>query len=137
MLQRWPIALSDFQGILMAQQVKDPTLSLLWLGSQLWCGFDPWPGNILIIHMLRTWPKSKKKKKKKKSLFYFFYIYALSSILNDFILKKFQSHRRGAMTHVLLIARINTLHLDSPITTAFASSACLTPPSTPRSFSKI
>ena len=30
---------------LMVQQVKDPTLSLLWLGSLLWLRFDPWPGN--------------------------------------------------------------------------------------------
>ena len=22
--------------------VKDPALSLLWLRSMLWCGFDPW-----------------------------------------------------------------------------------------------
>ena len=22
--------------------VKDPALSLLWLGSQLWCGFNTW-----------------------------------------------------------------------------------------------
>ena len=29
----------------MAQQVKDPALSLLWLGLLLWHGFVPWPGN--------------------------------------------------------------------------------------------
>lgn len=30
---------------LVAQQVKDPVFSLLWLRSLLWLGFDPWPGN--------------------------------------------------------------------------------------------
>jgi len=30
---------------LVAQWVKDPALSLPWLRSQLWLGFDPWPGN--------------------------------------------------------------------------------------------
>lgn len=30
---------------LMAQQVKDLVLSLLWLWLQLWYGFDPWPRN--------------------------------------------------------------------------------------------
>ena len=34
----------------MAQQVKDPVLSLLWPGSLLWCEFNPWPGN---FHMLQ------------------------------------------------------------------------------------
>ena len=28
----------------MAQWVKDLVLSRLWLGSLLWCRFDPWPG---------------------------------------------------------------------------------------------
>ena len=45
----------------MAQQVKDPVLSLYQLRS------DPWPGN---FHMLQEQPwkrqKDKKKKKKKK-----------------------------------------------------------------------
>ena len=26
----------------MAQQIKDPVLSQLWLGSQLWHRFHPW-----------------------------------------------------------------------------------------------
>ena len=30
---------------LVAQGVKNPMLSLLQLGSLLWQGFDPWPGN--------------------------------------------------------------------------------------------
>ena len=29
----------------MAQQVKDPMLSLQWLGSLPRCRFDPWPWN--------------------------------------------------------------------------------------------
>ena len=28
----------------MAHQVKDLALSLMWLWSLLWHGFDPWPG---------------------------------------------------------------------------------------------
>ena len=28
----------------MAQWVKDPVLSLQWLGLLLWGGFHPWPG---------------------------------------------------------------------------------------------
>ena len=40
----------------MAQQVKDPALSLLWLRSLLWRGFNPWPGN---SPMLQTQPPKK------------------------------------------------------------------------------
>ena len=43
--------------------VKDPVLSLWWLGSLLWCRFDPWPGN---FHMPQKKKKKKKKNKKKK-----------------------------------------------------------------------
>ena len=43
----------------MAQRVKDSALSLLWLSSQLWRRFDPWPRNV-------TWVQAKKKKKHKK-----------------------------------------------------------------------
>ena len=32
----------------MSQQVKDLGLSLLWLRSQLWRRFDPWPGKFCI-----------------------------------------------------------------------------------------
>ena len=39
------------------QWVKDPALSLLWLGSLLWHGFIPWPGN---FHMPQVRPKEKK-----------------------------------------------------------------------------
>lgn len=27
-------------------RVEDPALTLLWLRSQLWLGFDSWPGNV-------------------------------------------------------------------------------------------
>ena len=32
----------------MAQQVKDPVLSLQWLGLLPWHRFDPWPGNFQV-----------------------------------------------------------------------------------------
>ena len=35
---------------------KDPALSLLWLRSLLWCGFNPRPGNFC---MLQVKPKNK------------------------------------------------------------------------------
>ena len=38
----------------MAQQVKDWVLLLLWLESQLWHEFNPWPGN---FRVLQVWPK--------------------------------------------------------------------------------
>ena len=46
---------------MVAQQVKDPVLSLLWLRSLLWHRFDPWPQNFCIPQV-----KQKKKKKIKK-----------------------------------------------------------------------
>ena len=49
----------------MVQWVKDPVLSLQWLRSLLWRGFDPWPGN---FHL----PKEQPKKKKGSVLFCFF-----------------------------------------------------------------
>ena len=33
----------------VVQQVKDPVLSLLCLGLQLWCRFDPWLGNFVFF----------------------------------------------------------------------------------------
>ena len=42
---------------LVAQQVKDPALSLLQLRWLLWCGFDPWPR---FFCMPWVWPKRKK-----------------------------------------------------------------------------
>ena len=44
----------------MAQWIKDPTLSQLWLWLQLQHGFDPWPGN---FHMLLFGRCSQKEKK--------------------------------------------------------------------------
>ena len=48
---------------LVAQQVKDLALSVQHLGSLLWNGFDPWPGN---FHMSWMWPPPKKKKTESK-----------------------------------------------------------------------
>ena len=48
------------RSFLMALQVKDLALSLLWLRPLLWCGFDPWPWAFPV-------PKEQSKKKKKKS----------------------------------------------------------------------
>ena len=33
----------EWGSSLVTQWVKDPVLSLLWLGLLLWRGFDPWP----------------------------------------------------------------------------------------------
>ena len=40
---------STCRSSLVVQWVKDLTLTLQWLKSLLWFGFDPWPGS---IHML-------------------------------------------------------------------------------------
>ena len=45
---------------LVAQWVKDPGLSLQHLGSLLWRGFDPWPGNFQ--HATGATPPQKKEK---------------------------------------------------------------------------
>ena len=44
------------RSFLVAQQVKDPVLSLQQLGLQslLWCGLSPWPRN---FHVLQVQPK--------------------------------------------------------------------------------
>ena len=47
---------------LVAQPVKDPVLSLLWLKSLMWHRFNPWPQKLL--HVGGT---AKKKKKKKRN----------------------------------------------------------------------
>ena len=39
--------------------IKDPALSLLWLGSLLWRGFSPWPGNFC---MMQAWCTPQKKR---------------------------------------------------------------------------
>ena len=48
----------------MTHWVKDPVLSLQWLGSLLWRGFHSWPGNFC---MPQAQPKRKKGKKLKES----------------------------------------------------------------------
>ena len=45
----------------MAQQVKDPALSLLWLG------LNPWPGQLLQALGIAKNQKKKKKKNKQKT----------------------------------------------------------------------
>ena len=50
--------------------VKDPASPQLWPMSQLWLGFNSWPGN---FHMLRVWLKKKKTKNKKKKLSDFYH----------------------------------------------------------------
>ena len=54
----------------MAQWVKDPVLSLLWLGLLLWCGFHPWPWE-LSCAMYGCGQKLPKTKKKKKTFWSF------------------------------------------------------------------
>ena len=46
--------MDEFLGGLV---VKDLALSLLWLGSLLWCQFDSWPRN---FHMQWVWQKKDK-----------------------------------------------------------------------------
>ena len=41
---------------MVAQEVQDPAMSLLWFWLLLWAEFDPWPGNFL---MLQVQPKIK------------------------------------------------------------------------------
>jgi len=41
----------------VAQQVKDPASSLLWLESLLWCGLNPCPQNFCM-----PWARPKKRK---------------------------------------------------------------------------
>ena len=53
----------NVRSFLVAQWVKGRVLSLQLLGSLLWCGFDPWPGNFCIP---RAWPKTKQNKQTKK-----------------------------------------------------------------------
>ena len=43
----------------MAQWVKDPTLSLLWLRSFLRHGFDPWLGKFCMPQRFKPQPKQK------------------------------------------------------------------------------
>ena len=39
---------------MVAQGVKDPVWSLLWLKLLLWYAFDPWPENVCLLW---AWPK--------------------------------------------------------------------------------
>ena len=41
---------------LVVQWVRDPALSPQWLGSLLWCRFDPWPRK---FYMPWAWPEKK------------------------------------------------------------------------------
>ena len=43
--------------------LKDPVLWQLWLWSQVWLKFNPWPGN---FHMLWVWPEKKQKQKNRE-----------------------------------------------------------------------
>ena len=43
-LLKWTCGIS-----LVVPWVKDRALSLLWLWSQLWLGFDLWPGNFFFL----------------------------------------------------------------------------------------
>ena len=45
---------------------EDLVLSMLWLGSLLWHGFDPWAGNFKIKKTKQKKTKKKKTKKKQK-----------------------------------------------------------------------
>ena len=49
----------------MAERVKDPALLLLLLCLQLWCRFDPWPGNFCMPQV-----QSKKRERAKNTISY-------------------------------------------------------------------
>ena len=51
----------------MAQWVKDPVLSLLWLCLQLCHGFDPWPRNFYMILVQQKKKKNKQKPNRKEA----------------------------------------------------------------------
>ena len=60
----WRTQREEIQGMknrssLVFPWVKDPALSLLWLGLLLWHTLDPWPGN---FYKPQVQPKKKKKK---------------------------------------------------------------------------
>ena len=50
-----------WESSLVAQQVKDLALLLLWCRSHQWCGSDPWPRN---FHM--PWKETKQKQTQTK-----------------------------------------------------------------------
>ena len=92
----------------MAQQVKDPKLSLQWLKLLLWQGFDPWLRN---FHM--PWvPEKKKKKKLGLSIFlltfeckrsYFLRTHLVQVCLGWWIKKEDRSFRKK-YTYKLILA---------------------------------
>ena len=43
-------------------QVKNLAMSLQWLGSLLWCGFNPWPRNFYMPHAMGAAKKIKTSK---------------------------------------------------------------------------
>ena len=57
---------------LISQQVNDPVLSLLWLGSQLWHGFDLWPKNFCM-----PWAQPNKQTKGKHKTIFFSFLFLL------------------------------------------------------------
>ena len=63
---------------MVAQWVKDPALSLLWLKLPLWHRFHPWPGN---FHIPRAWLKNKEMKC-KACVYFFLHCY---DFLNFFV----------------------------------------------------
>ena len=44
-----------------AQWVKDPVLPQLWLRSQLWLRYDPWPGNFIYYRVSKNREKNKSR----------------------------------------------------------------------------
>ena len=64
----------------MAHQMKDPKLSLQWLGSLPWHGFNSWPRN---FHMLQVQPPPKAfyPIDQKKKFFFFYKITVIGQIL--------------------------------------------------------
>ena len=56
----------ETRGSLAAQWVKDLALSLQRLGSLLWCGFEPWPGNF--PHGAGAAKKKKKRREGREEL---------------------------------------------------------------------
>ena len=56
---------NNYWSSLLAQRVKDPALSLQWLGLLLWCGSIPGPGTSLC----HGWGQKGKKKRKENDFY--------------------------------------------------------------------
>ena len=84
---------------LVTQQVKEPVLSLRWLGLLLWHRFDPWPGN---FHMLQMWQEKKSSIYVVGLMFIIFCIYCTCSMFFDPILSSYS-----------LLPLLYLLHLSS------------------------